>query len=172
MLPPIGACPKAMVPGPCGGVSADGGCEVDEVHACEFLDPVRAARRDLDEQAALALHSRPSRPSHRPQLAPVSGSAFRQQLESGAFTVVTELNGPDGVATAAYVTAAQAVAAASDAVSVTDHSGANVHMSGVAAAARLRAAGIGAIPRRRGAPVRAPVRRAPATCAPQGAPRR
>lgn len=124
-----------MLLGPCGGVSADGGCEIDEAHACVFLDPVRAARRDVDEQAALAA-------ALPPEPASLPGSALRQRLESGAFTVVTELNGPDGVATGAYVAAARAIAAESDAVSVTDHSGANVHMSGVAAAARVRAAGI------------------------------
>jgi methylenetetrahydrofolate reductase (NADPH) len=134
-LPPIGSCPKSMVLGPCGGVSADGGCEVDAAHSCVFLDPVRAARRDEDERAALGA-------ALAPDPAALSASGFRQRLESGAFTVVTELNGPDGAAADSYVAAAQAIAAESDAVSVTDHSGANVHMGSLAAAGRLRAAGI------------------------------
>jgi methylenetetrahydrofolate reductase (NADPH) len=134
-LPLVGSCPKSMVLGPCGGVAADGGCEVDAAHSCAFLDPARAERRDEDERAALAAALAPD-----PAALPVS--SFRQRLQSGAFTVVTELNGPDGAALDGYVAAALAIAAQSDAVSVTDHSGANVHMGSVAAAGRLRAAGV------------------------------
>jgi methylenetetrahydrofolate reductase (NADPH) len=135
ILPPVGSCPKSMVLGPCGGVAADGGCEVDPAHSCVFLAPARAAHRDEDERAALGAALAPD-----PAALPASG--LRQRLESGAFTVVTELNGPDGAVMDGYVAAALAIAAQCDAVSVTDHSGANVHMGSVAAAGRLRAAGI------------------------------
>jgi methylenetetrahydrofolate reductase (NADPH) len=137
-LPLIDSCPKAMRLGPCGGVSADGSCEIDADHACSFLDPGRARQRDADEAAALAAALPPD-----PQALPDNG--FRRRLESGAFTVVTELNGPDGAATGDYLEGALGVAALSDAVSVTDHSGATVHMSTVSATAQLRQAGVEAI---------------------------
>jgi methylenetetrahydrofolate reductase (NADPH) len=134
-LPVIDHCPKSMLLGPCGGVSAAGGCEIDTEHACAFLDPPRARQRDTDEQAALA-SALPPGPAALPD------SVFRRRLESGAFTVVTELNGPDGAVTGDYLAGALDVAALSDAVSVTDHSGATVHMGTLAATAQLRRAGI------------------------------
>ena len=37
LLPLIGACPKHMEYGPCGGVGFDGSCEIDAAHRCAFL---------------------------------------------------------------------------------------------------------------------------------------
>ena len=47
-------CPKSLRNGPCGGVRADGACEVDPGMACVWVEAVAGARRMRHGEAALA----------------------------------------------------------------------------------------------------------------------
>ncbi|MBS45992.1 MAG: 5,10-methylenetetrahydrofolate reductase [Nocardioides sp.] len=134
-LPLVEACPKKMRLGPCGGVGPDGGCEIDPSHACLFLEPEWASAQAASAPVTPATH----------RTAPGT-SAFQDRLDSGAFGVVAEVNGPDTVDVTEFVTAAERIAEVADVVSVTDHSGATVHMGNVAATAHLLARGLEVMP--------------------------
>ncbi|MBV9921774.1 MAG: methylenetetrahydrofolate reductase C-terminal domain-containing protein, partial [Pseudonocardia sp.] len=47
-------CPKHMVYGPCGGVTAAGGCEVDAALPCPFVDGPTVRWEGLAEGSAPA----------------------------------------------------------------------------------------------------------------------
>lgn len=138
-LPMLRDCPKTMRVGPCGGVFADGGCEIRPQEACVFLDERRSDDFGRAEETLLAVTGRrPERP--RPS------SRLREALERGDFVTVAEVNGADSADAADFVAAAQKVAEAVDIVSITDNSGANIHMGNIAATAHLRAAGLDVMP--------------------------
>jgi len=137
-LPMLNECPKRMVIGPCGGVGDDNACEIDLGHACVFLDPARREAQRADEDTFL--EALPKRAPRR------WGSGFQDRLESGEFTFVAEVNGADSSDAEGFVTAAAQIAEVADIVSITDHSGANVHMGNVSAVAHLMAAGIPTMP--------------------------
>jgi hypothetical protein len=44
-------CPKGMRNGPCGGVRADGGCEVDPTMRCVWVAAWEGSRRMVDGEA-------------------------------------------------------------------------------------------------------------------------
>ncbi|GAB3285600.1 methylenetetrahydrofolate reductase C-terminal domain-containing protein [Kineosporia babensis] len=132
---PVAVCPKNMNVGPCGGVTEDHRCEIDDSMICALLtEPVRqqviASERDLLARISAPLV--PERPISR----------LHESLLSGRFTVIAEINGADSADASGTVSAAQDIAAVADVVSVTDHSGANVHMGNVAVSAHLAMAGI------------------------------
>lgn len=70
-----------------------------------------------------------------------SGSRLERVLRSGHFAVTAELLPPDSVDPQAVLDRAAVIGNSCDAINATDASGANVHMSNVAAAALLRQAG-------------------------------
>lgn len=133
------SCPKSMRIGPCGGVFADGGCEVEPAHGCVFLDPARREAIAADERTLLPVVS-----SARDEL--VHESRLKKALDSGRFVIVAEVNGADSADATEFVDAARVVATVADIVSITDHSGANVHMGNIGAIAHAFAAGIDIMP--------------------------
>ena len=81
------ACPKHMVYGPCGGVDADGGCEVGD-RLCSFVGP------DLlpvpPTSATLAERAEPAAAPTRTAPENASGAELRRLLQQGR-TVVADL---------------------------------------------------------------------------------
>lgn len=137
-LPIIETCPKSMRVGPCGGVFADGGCEIAPDRACTFI---RETQEDAPASGALAgAVVSGTTPWSAPQ------SRLKSTLDAGRFAFVAEVNGADSADATAFVDAARVVATVADIVSITDHSGANVHMGNVAATAHLRNAGLEVMP--------------------------
>lgn len=130
-LPIIETCPKTMAVGPCGGVFADGGCEIDSAHACVFLGPEGSGPPATTADAVV-----------RPTANRTPSSALKGTLDEGRFAIIAEVNGADSAAADTFVEASRVVATVADIVSITDHSGANVHMGNVAATAHLRNAGL------------------------------
>lgn len=129
------ACPKRMSVGPCGGVTEDLRCEIDSSMICALLEGPAQEQVLATEQELFARI-----PAHPGRQAPLS--RLHEALLSGRFTVVAEINGADSADATGTVTAARDIAGVADVVSVTDHSGANVHMGNVAVSAHLAAAGI------------------------------
>lgn len=124
--------------GPCGGVFADGGCEVRPSQACSFLDLAKAEVRSTDETTFVpAAGIRPAHPA---------GSRLKEALDSGKFTIIAEVNGADSSDATEFVGSSRVVAEVADIVSITDHSGANVHMGNIAATAHLCNAGLDVMP--------------------------
>ena len=137
-LPILETCPKAMRIGPCGGVFADGGCEIRPNHSCSFLDAARESDRRADEATFLPASTTPPRRE--------SESRLKQILDSGRFTIIAEVNGSDSADAMEFVDSSRVVSEVADIVSITDHSGANVHMGNIAATAHLRNAGLDVMP--------------------------
>ncbi|KGM09086.1 methylenetetrahydrofolate reductase C-terminal domain-containing protein [Cellulomonas bogoriensis] len=134
-LPLLDVCPKRMQVGPCGGVAADGGCEVRPAQRCTFLggqphEGVELPARRVPGEVGVQRGS----------------GRFEAGLAAGRFMVVTEVNGADSADASEFTAAAVRLAQVADVVSITDHSGANVHMGNVAATAHLLAAGVETMP--------------------------
>ncbi|MGW5324369.1 methylenetetrahydrofolate reductase [Rhodococcus pyridinivorans] len=72
----------------------------------------------------------------------ITSSRYEAGLRDGRFMVIAEVNGTDSADAATFTRAARKLSEIADIVSITDHSGANVHMGNVAASAHMRAAGI------------------------------
>ncbi|MCC6197404.1 MAG: methylenetetrahydrofolate reductase C-terminal domain-containing protein [Burkholderiales bacterium] len=153
-------CPKQVRNGPCGGVRADGTCEVDPAMRCVGLEGWRGSRR----MAAGALPGAPTAPAEHhlagrstwlrvmageaPRAsiafeAPVrpSGSRLEALLERGTFVVTAEFPPPDSAAPADVLARLAPFRDCVDALNVTDASGANCHMSSVAVSVLLAQAG-------------------------------
>ena len=151
-------CPKQIRNGPCGGVSPDGGCEVDPGMRCVWLEALDGAGR----MAAAAKFANLQPPAdHRlsgssawvraivgedvPPIAgakaPPGGDIEPGTLEiacrSGRFVVTAELSPPDSADPADMVKRAAPFRGLVDAINVTDSAGANCHMSSLAASALL-----------------------------------
>lgn len=124
--------------GPCGGVFADGGCEIRPDHGCSFLDPAQHDIRMTEEATFL--------PTGKAPVRRVSESRLKTVLDSGRFAIIAEVNGADSASATEFVDSSKVVAGVADIVSITDHSGANVHMGNIAATAHLRNAGLDVMP--------------------------
>ncbi|WP_109121098.1 methylenetetrahydrofolate reductase C-terminal domain-containing protein [Azospirillum sp. TSO22-1] len=154
-------CAKGMRNGPCGGVRADGGCEVDPAMRCVWVEAT-AGRKRVDgrpDGPALAPldHRRTGRSTLVPLMTgrPVPATAaaetppprertvhgFEQACRSGRFVVTAEVAPPDSADPAALVERAARFRGLVDALNITDGAGGNCHMSSVAAAAVLAAHG-------------------------------
>jgi 5,10-methylenetetrahydrofolate reductase len=168
MACPMG-CAKQMRNGPCGGVRADGHCEVRPQQRCSWVEATEGDRRiqpghtaswiqrtpPLDHRRAgrstwieviaptpaatqdLA-PSIPSAPAGAPR--PASG-AFEQACRDRDFIVTVEIAPPDSPDPRALLQRAALFDGLVDAINITDGAGANCHMSSVAAASVLAAAG-------------------------------
>ena len=159
-------CPKRHRNGPCGGVGADGSCEIDRGMRCVWLEALDGARR-LADGTKLAQFQPPADESLRgssawvraimgedavvhiapgstpePPAAPErTPGALEQACRSGQFVVTAELSPPDSADPQDQLRRAEAFRGVVDAVNVTDGAGATCHMSSLAASALLAADG-------------------------------
>jgi 5,10-methylenetetrahydrofolate reductase len=175
MACPMG-CGKQMRNGPCGGVRADGGCEVHPEMRCVWLDATEGDLR-IDPrhtptwtQRVPALDwrlqgrstwlqaitvSRRAEPEPGPgspaSAAPAAAAqeavsalerACRARHAQRRFIVTVEIAPPDSPDPQPLIERARRFHGLVDAINITDGAGANCHMSSVAAASVLTAAGI------------------------------
>ena len=156
-------CGKQLRNGPCGGVNADGSCEVYPDMPCVWLEAFDGAKR-MAHGANIEVIQPPvdfSRSGSSTWLDIImeetdvtsppgesivpSGTrepaAFEQACRSGRFVVTAELSPPDSVDPQDLLRRAGAFRGLVDAVNVTDNAGANCHMSSLAASALLAADG-------------------------------
>ncbi len=163
-------CAKQMRNGPCGGVRADGHCEVRPDQPCTWvrategdarigpghlptwrqpLSPIDARRagrsswiRLIAPQAGSAAPPSPAAPSATARDATAAeDSQIARRFHAGEFIVTVEIAPPDSADPAALLQRAAPFAGLVDAINITDGAGANCHMSSVAAASVLAAAG-------------------------------
>lgn len=158
-------CAKQMRNGPCGGVRADGGCEVHPAMPCVWVQAGIGQRHiALDhghgQPAVLApLDHRlrgksswvpvicgdpptPARPVDAPARAQPGPAAFEQACRSGRLVVTVEVAPPDSADPAVLIAMASRFRRLVDAINITDGAGGNCHMSSVAASAVLAAHGL------------------------------
>ena len=158
-------CAKRMRNGPCGGVRADGSCEVNPTMRCVWVEatdgrkrvrpgtPVAAApltpidHRLRDRSTWMGLVSGTavsvvvpsgSAPPPRPRVP----FGFEAACRSGRFVVTAEISPPDSADPTAFVARAARFRNLVDALNITDGAGGNCHMSSAAAAAILVAHGL------------------------------
>lgn len=154
-------CAKEMRNGPCGGVRADGGCEVIPAMRCVWVEATEGAiriaggRRTAPE--ILAPIDR-RRTAHSTWLRVIKGEAaieprclgvgvetrggrpvhtFERACASGNFVVTVEIAPPDSADPSTLLARANRFAGLVDAINITDGAGGNCHMSSTAAAAIL-----------------------------------
>ncbi len=153
-------CAKQMRNGPCGGVRADGTCEVNPAMRCvwveatdgqkrigqpqnkTFLEPIdhRLWNRSSWLRVIDGTHSPPT--LIHPRAAPARETfGFEQACKSGRFVVTVEVSPPDSADPSALIARASRFRDLVDAINITDGAGANCHMSSAAAAAILAANG-------------------------------
>ncbi len=156
-------CGKRLRNGPCGGVSADGNCEINPEMACVWLDIAAGARQmteppavnqvnpplDHSKQGAatwLRIIKKSAEPppeavaDHAAPGARAPGS-FELACLSGNFVVTAEISPPDSADPHDLLQRADHLRGLVDALNVTDNAGANCHMSSAAASALLAADG-------------------------------
>ena len=158
-------CAKEMRNGPCGGVRADGHCEVQPTLPCTWVQATAGAKRIASDHMAhptpllsaldqrtrgssswiAVLQGRPD-PVCVPPLGPrVTPDAQQGVLEracnSGRFVVTVEVAPPDSANPSVLLARAAKFEGLVDAINITDGAGGNCHMSSVAASAILAAHG-------------------------------
>lgn len=154
-------CPKSLRNGPCGGVFADGGCEVKPEMKCVWVnawdgaglmktgDTIKDIRRphrqgmtgkstwvpimrgEEGRSPWLDNDSNETPPAEKPV------SRLQEILQAGEFAVTCEYNPPNTVKPTEIAAKAAPLVVACDAVNVTDCAGANVHISSLATCAIL-----------------------------------
>jgi methylenetetrahydrofolate reductase (NADPH) len=153
-------CAKQMRNGPCGGVRADGSCEVDPAMRCVWIEATDGMKRIGEPRNKTFLEPIDHRlwnrsswlrvidGSHgvptviRPNVAPARESfGFEQACQSGRFVVTVEVSPPDSSDPGVLIARASRFRELADAINITDGAGANCHMSSAAAAAILVANG-------------------------------
>jgi 5,10-methylenetetrahydrofolate reductase len=156
-------CAKQMRNGPCGGVHADGGCEVKPQMRCVWLEAQDGRRRidatGVPRLAALdwrladrstwirVIHPTPDAPATlapdepRPSPPAEAVSGLDAALRGGRFAVTIEIAPPDSADPAVLLARAERFRDLADAINITDGAGGNCHMSSVAAGSVLAAAG-------------------------------
>jgi len=152
-------CPKQVRNGPCGGVRADGRCELRPEMTCVWVEGWRGSlqmasgglprtpRPPVEHSEAgrsswlRVIVEEPPRRNLPPLSASPSGSRLEALLASGAFAVTAELAPPDSADPSDLLHRAQPFRGAVDALNVTDAAGAHCHLSSLAACALLRQAG-------------------------------
>lgn len=157
-------CPKELRNGPCGGVRADGHCEIEPARRCVWVDAWRGLRV-MDQPARFAAvnagrrHDRRGRsawlqaaqppvlagppPGPPPGPAPEGpASRLEECLAAGAFAVTAEMTPPDSADPQDFREQLVHYRGYVDAINVPDGPGAHCHMSSLAAAALLLGAGL------------------------------
>jgi len=154
-------CAKQMRNGPCGGVRADGSCEVDPAMRCvwieaidglkqiepppnkTFLEPIdhRLWNRSSWLRVIDGTHVQPTVVRPHAQAARET-FGFEQACKSGRFVVTVEVSPPDSTDPGTLIARASRYRDLVDAINITDGAGANCHMSSAAAAAILAANGL------------------------------
>jgi len=158
-------CPKGMRNGPCGGVRADGSCEVDAAMRCIWVEAMQGRKAiggaDVTTDAPVLSprdYSRTNRstwievisgPGHHAEIhAPAehvvsaAPASFERACQSGKFLVTVEVAPPDSADPAVLVHCAARFDELTDAINITDGAGGNCHMSSVAASAILAQKGM------------------------------
>ncbi len=153
-------CPKQVRNGPCGGVRADGTCEVNPRMRCVWVEGWHGSRK----MAAGALSAVPNPPVEHNRagrsswLRVIAGSddvasagpapsqrtaasVLERLLASGTFVVTAEFSPPDSADPADVHARLAPFAGCVDALNVTDGSGANCHMSSLGVSVLLMQAG-------------------------------
>jgi methylenetetrahydrofolate reductase (NADH) len=154
-------CAKQMRNGPCGGVRADGSCEVNPAMRCVWVEAIDGLKRiDPPEQKTFlepidhrlwnrsswlrvidGTHAQPT--IVRARTAPVRETfGFEQACKSGRFVVTVEVSPPYSSDPNVLIASASRFLDLADAINITDGAGANCHMSSAAAAAILVANGL------------------------------
>jgi 5,10-methylenetetrahydrofolate reductase len=150
--------------GPCGGVRADGGCEVDPTMRCVWIEAGEGIDRVGGDGRARDLHlpidfrlqgrstwarviegdAPPARVESRAATAPPPREthAFENACASGRFVVTVEVAPPDSPDPAALLARARLFDGLVDAINITDGAGGNCHMSSAAPAALIAANGL------------------------------
>lgn len=156
-------CGKQLRNGPCGGVTAEGRCEVDNLIPCVWVeagsgagrmvngDAIRRVQPALDHRRSgsttwlkiIRNEAEEAPPVFRgtPPLQEMEPGSFQRVCESGAFVVTAEISPPDSVDPRDLLKRASLLRGMVDALNVTDNAGANSHLSSLAAAALLAADG-------------------------------
>ena len=156
-------CPKSLRNGPCGGVRADGTCEVAPQMPCVWMEAWRGAQH----MRAGSLPIAPNAPAEHheagrsswlrvlrqqpwpvplvtestPNDEPVGGSKLESLLRAGTFVVTSECSPPDSADPADVLTRSHHYAGWVDALNVTDAPGAHCHMSSLGVSLILARAG-------------------------------
>lgn len=158
-------CAKEMRNGPCGGVRADGHCEVQPGLRCAWVEATAGAKRIAADHLAhptpllpaidqrrrgastwvQVFEGRPDPAFQAPVGLRITPEAQQGPLEracrSGRFVVTVEVAPPDSADPAALLARAAKFEGLVDAINITDGAGGNCHMSSVAASAILAAHG-------------------------------
>ena len=154
-------CGKEMRNGPCGGVRADGGCEVDPTMRCVWVEATEGRARVGEGAAEILPPIDRRRGGHstwirviegdRVQVTPLDAArprdhervvhSFEQACTSGRFVVTVEIAPPDSADPSTLLARADRFRGLVDAINITDGAGGNCHMSSAAAAAILAAHG-------------------------------
>jgi methylenetetrahydrofolate reductase (NADH) len=158
-------CAKEMRNGPCGGVRANGTCEVKPEMPCVWVEATNGTKRIAADHLAHPTPLLPaidvrkrgtstwiqvvkgySDPAFQPPVterivADSQIGPFEKACNSGRFVVTVEVAPPDSADPQALIARAEKFKGLVDAINITDGAGGNCHMSSVAASAILAAHG-------------------------------
>lgn len=156
-------CGKQLRNGPCGGVAANGGCEIFPEMRCVWIDALDGAKLMANAAAGRQVQgpvdrskkgsstwlkiitSEPEATEKKVQegvdAKPRAVGSLENACNSGRCVVTVEISPPDSVNPQDLLQRAEVFRGLVDAINVTDNAGANCHMSSLAASALLASAG-------------------------------
>lgn len=156
-------CGKQLRNGPCGGVAADGGCEIFPEMRCVWIDALDGAKLMANVTAGRQVQgpvdrsksgsstwlkiivNEPDAPENKVQedvaVKLRSVGSLERACNSGRCVVTVEISPPDSVNPQDLLQRAEVFLGLVDAINVTDNAGANCHMSSLAGSALLASVG-------------------------------